>query len=237
MIWQGRGLILDTQKHSESNLIITLFTEDKGMLKMLVRGGQSKRRYSVFQVGNIISCVWKARLEEHLGSVSSEAIIENYAAKFLSAKHKLLALKTILELIIIATKTGEIYPILYKSTIEFLTHLKGKDFDVEHYINYELRFLSEIGYGLDLSKCAVTGRTKDLYYVSPRTGCAVIKSVGAKYHDRLIMLPEFLQGKTRIVADIRKAFYMTGYFIEKHLLKPNYLKMPYSRLQLQASLA
>lgn len=234
MIWQGEGLILNILKHSESNIIITLFTPDKGIVKMLVRGGQSKKRNGVFQAGNVISCVWKYRLEEHLGSVSSETIIENYSAKFLFSKSKLFALKTILELITIATKTGEDYPILYQLTIDFFSRLKTEDLDIIHYINYELKFLSQIGYGLDLSKCAVTGHKENLYYVSPKTGCAVIQEIGVKYHEKLLIIPSFMRDHKVEKGDVSKAFYLTGYFITKYLLEPNNLKMPYSREQLQS---
>jgi len=235
VIWQGEGLVLNILKHSESNIIITLFTPDKGIMKMLVRGGQSKKRAAIFQDGNVISCVWKARLEEHLGSVSSEAIVENFAAKFLFVKNKLLALKTILELLTMATKAGEDYPVLYQITIEFLSKVRDSDLEIEDYINYELAFLSQIGYGLNLKKCSVTGSSENLYYVSPKTGCVVTKDVGQKYHDKLIILPDFMQGRKKGDIDVARSFNLTGYFLEKYLLIPNGLKMPYSRNQLQLS--
>ncbi len=47
--------------------------------------------------------------------------------------------------------------------------------------------LEELGFGLDLSKCAVTGVTDDLMYVSPRTGRAVSAEAGEPYKDRLLL--------------------------------------------------
>ena len=40
-------------------------------------------------------------------------------------------------------------------------------------VRFEAGLLDELGFGLDLSRCAVTGGVDDLVYVSPKTGRAV----------------------------------------------------------------
>ena len=237
MIWQGEGLIVNIQKYSEHNLIISLFTQERGILKAMVRGGQSAKRKAVFQLGNLISGTWKTRLESQLGSFSAENSICNYNAKFINQKSKILALKAIIELIYIATREGEAYERLYNITLSFLNNLTTKAFILNNYITYELSFLAEIGYGLNLSECAVTGKKENLYYISPKTGMAVTKEIGQKYHDKLIILPNFIKNKGENITNIKEAFNLTGFFIEKHLLIANYLKMPFSRTQLEQSLS
>ena len=44
------------------------------------------------------------------------------------------------------------------------------------YVRLELGLLQELGFGLDLEKCAATGATEDLAYVSPKTGRAVSRA-------------------------------------------------------------
>ena len=52
--------------------------------------------------------------------------------------------------------------------------------------------LEELGFGLDLERCAATGSNDDLAYVSPKTGRAVSRAAGEPYRDRLLALPRFL---------------------------------------------
>ena len=233
MIWLGEGLIIATRKFSETSLIITLFTLEKGVFRSLVRGGQSKKKLAIFQSGNLISAIWKARLEEQLGTLTNESIITNYNAKFFYDKHKVLAFKTILELLNITIKNGEDYQNLYHKTIDFFNILVKSPLLLEDYINYELYLLAELGYGIDLSKCAVTGKVDNLYYISPNTGNAVIKSIGDKYQDKLLHLPSFLGAETDQENDLEKSFRLTEYFMQKHILSPYNIKLPFARLQLE----
>jgi len=235
MIWQGEGLIIKTEKFSENSLIISLFSMEKGLFKTLVRGGQSKKKLAVFQAGNLISGIWKARLEEQLGVFLAENIVTNYNSKFLFSKQKNLILKTILELLNLTIKTGETYPELYQVTIDFFNNLINVN-SLAAYINYELALLSNLGYGIDLTRCVVTGKVNGLYYVSPKTGNAVVKSIGDKYEDKLLKLPSFLSKVDNANRnDIENSFALTEYFLQNHILSPYHLKLPFTRLQLQKS--
>ena len=101
---------------------------------------------------------------------------------------------------------------------------------IKEYINWELLLLSEIGYGLDLSKCTVSGETKDLLYVSPKSGKAVSKKVGENYKNKLLNLPKFLIDKNINPEEdsLKKGIILTGYFLNK-FLKNNNKKMPFYR--------
>lgn len=235
MIWQGEGLIIKTEKFSENSLIISLFSIEKGLFKTLVRAGRTKKKLAVFQVGNLISGVWKARLEEQLGVFSAENLITNYNGKFLFSKQKNLILKTILELLNLTIKTGETYPELYNITIDFLNNLINSD-SLAAYINYELALLSNLGYGIDLTRCVVTGKIDGLYYVSPKTGNAVIKAIGDKYQDKLLKLPSFLSKiDNDNKNDVEDSFKLTEYFLQNHFLSAHNLQLPFTRLQLKKS--
>ena len=64
-------------------------------------------------------------------------------------------------------------------------------------VRWELALLEELGFGIDLSACAATGKTTDLVYVSPNSGRAVSAEAGEPYKDRLLALPAFLRGRAR----------------------------------------
>jgi DNA repair protein RecO (recombination protein O) len=93
--------------------------------------------------------------------------------------------------------------------------------------------LGELGFGLDLSACAVSGETGDLAYVSPRSGRAVSRSAGKPYHDRLLALPAFLrEGSAGDRQAVVAGLALTGYFLERHALSPQGKAMPAARMRL-----
>ena len=96
---------------------------------------------------------------------------------------------------------------------------------------FELSFLAELGFGLDLSSCAATGAKDDLIYVSPRSGRAVSRTGGEAYQDKLLRLPAFLRGadESPSAADLADAFALTGLFLERHAFAPRGLPVPEAR--------
>jgi DNA repair protein RecO (recombination protein O) len=93
--------------------------------------------------------------------------------------------------------------------------------------------LEELGFGLDLERCAATGETADLVYVSPKTGRAVGRTAGQPYRQRLLALPRFLRESDIAarpdVADIVAGFTLTGHFLARHVFEPRGLDPPEAR--------
>jgi DNA repair protein RecO (recombination protein O) len=87
------------------------------------------------------------------------------------------------------------------------------------FVRWEARMLTALGFGLDLTQCAVTGATEGLAYVSPKTGRAVTAEAGRLHRDRLLALPAFLldpqirPAREDLVAGLR----LTGYFLDRHV--------------------
>ena len=83
--------------------------------------------------------------------------------------------------------------------------------------------LSELGFGLDLSECAVTGKRMDLIYVSPKTGRAVSADAGKEWKKKLLPLPKFLTLSNNMnETDLRTiscGMRLTGFFLDKWLLR------------------
>ena len=101
---------------------------------------------------------------------------------------------------------------------------------IAKYILWELFLLSELGYGLDLNKCAVSGKKNDLIYISPKSGKAVSKIEGEKYKNKLFYLPEFLINNNIKPSEnsLKEGILVTGFFFEK-FLKRNNKKLPFYR--------
>ena len=163
--------------------------------------------------------MWNCKLE----------LIKNNSISFFDDQFRLNALLSICSLIDLSFLKNEQQKDFYNKTINFLNNLVMKDW-IKEYINWELLLLSEIGYGLDLSKCTVSGETKDLLYVSPKSGKAVSKKVGENYKNKLLNLPKFLIDKNINPEEdsLKKGIILTGYFLNK-FLKNNNKKMPFYR--------
>jgi len=229
-----QGLVLSVRRHGESSVVATLLTAGHGRHAGLVRGGQSRRLRGVLQPGNLVSATWRARLEEHLGSFALE-LDKSLAAPLLPHADRLAALGALCALVDTGLPEREHHPALFDNTAAMITALdSGNDSWMPYYVQWELDFLRELGFGLDLSRCAATGGADELVYVSPKSGCAVSRAAGAPYRDRLLTLPGFLIGEApddpaNTQAAILDGLSLTGYFIDKHVYAAHDRPMPPSR--------
>jgi DNA repair protein RecO (recombination protein O) len=100
-------------------------------------------------------------------------------------------------------------------------------------VRFELRLLRELGFGLDLASCAVTGATQELVHVSPKSGRAVSRAAGEPYADRLLPLPAFVRdgflGAEVTGAEIAQGFRLTGHFLMRDVYEPRGLALPDER--------
>ena len=170
MRWSSEGFVLSLKPHNEKSYILEVLTREHGKHKGLIRGVHSKNLRSIIEPGNEITAHWSGRLETHLGNYSIEGI-KSWSSLILAEKEKLCALTSACSLITntLADKqpNENIYSGL-KSLIQILT--SDRNDWIKDYIIWELNLLTEIGYGLDLSKCAVTNEKDNLVFVSPSTG-------------------------------------------------------------------
>jgi DNA repair protein RecO (recombination protein O) len=100
------------------------------------------------------------------------------------------------------------------------------------FVRFEAGLLAELGFGLDLTKCAATGALDDLIWVSPRTGRAVSAAAGEPYRDKLLPLPGFLlSSQTRIQpGDLAAGLGLTGHFLEAFIFGPLNRPLPPARV-------
>lgn len=235
MEWRDEGLILSTRTHGETSAIAEILTAQHGRCLGLVRGGRSRRLRPVLQPGNHVEIVWRARLEDHLGTFMLEPlhlqaglIIEN-SLRLMG----LLALTSLAQLL----PEREPHPRMFDAMRLVLDAIDQDQVWPALLVRWEMGLLDELGFGLDLSKCAATGDLTELHYVSPRTGRAVSRAAGAPFHEKLFCLPPFLRGETGLADhDIGDGLRLTGYFLQRHVFEPRSVEMPRARVMLQEKL-
>lgn len=213
MEWRDQGILLSSRPHGESTAIIEVFTPSRGRHAGVVRGGASRRMAPVLQPGAQLDVAWRARLEEHLGSFTVEPLRSRAAA--MGDRMALSGLTAVLALLLFCLPERQAHARLYRQTEALLDLLGQGDVWPLAYLQWELALLDDLGFGLDLSACAVLGpAANDLAYVSPRTGRAVSRAGAGDWADRLLPLPPCLLGQGPVSdAEIVEALGVTGHFL------------------------
>src|SRR5215212_1519783 len=193
MQWIDEGIVLGLRKHGESSVILELMTRAHGRHLGLVHGGRSKRLQPVLQPGNTVHATWRARLDEHLGSYTVEGG-ELRSARFLGSPLALYGLGALAALLRLLPERDP-HPALYDTAQVLADHLDDSHVAPALFVRFEVALLAEFGFGLDLRRCASTGVTRDLVYVSRKSGRAVCSAAGEPYRDKLLALPPFLRGQ------------------------------------------
>jgi DNA repair protein RecO (recombination protein O) len=237
MQWEAEGLVLAARNHGESSAIVEVFSREHGRFAGLVRGGNSRRLRPILQSGNMVVATWRARLSEHLGTITVDAG-RAYAAEAMTDAKTLAGLTSLCAALQI-TPERQAYPRLYDTLLLVVAALDDEALWPPLLARFEMALLEEIGFGLDLSCCAATGVVDELEYVSPRSGRAVSRAAAQPYLDKMFVLPQFLLDPSADASadDVQKAMVLTGHFLERRVYLPNGLKMPPARERLMDMLA
>ncbi len=234
MEWTDDGIVLSARRHGEGNAIVQLLTRAHGRHAGMVRGGSGRRARGTYQPGNEVRATWRARLAEHLGNYTCEPLT-SHAAAIMAHRGALAALSAACALVEAALPERAPHPELHDATLGLLHALDhgAEGGWAEAYVRWELGFLAEMGFGLDLARCAATGRNDELVYVSPKSGRAVSASAGEPYRDKLLPLPAFLTGRDAPdAAAVDQALHLTGHFLEHHIFGGPGRTLPPARLRL-----
>jgi DNA repair protein RecO (recombination protein O) len=234
MDWQDRGLIIGVRKHGETSVILEVLTQAHGRHLGLVRGGRSRAMQPILQAGNSVDLTWRARLEEHLGNFAVEAERLRAAHLMQSALglHGLHHLAGLLRLL----PERDPHPELWRFAELLADRLDDAASGPVLMLRFELALLAQLGFGLDLRECTLTGATEDLVYVSPKSGRAVARSAGEPWRARLLPLPNFLltEEQRPEANQLSDAFMLLEHFLTRDVLAPRGLAIGASRRAFQA---
>lgn len=216
MEWRDEGVLLSVRKHGEGSAIIEVLTSAHGRHLGVVRGGASRKLAPHLQPGAQLSLEWRARLEDHLGLFTCDPVRSR--AALLADPLALAGLGSVCALVHAALPERDPFPALYATTIALLDAMTAGDDWLGPYLRWEMDLLEQIGFGLDLTRCAVTGGRDDLVFVSPRTGRAVSRAGAGEWANRLLPLPPVLMGQGPVSpSDVAQALQLTGHFLTREL--------------------
>lgn len=228
--WNDEALILAVDKLGDYDAIVHLFTPAQGLARGVVKRGLTSKMRPTMQPGTLVDAQWKARLAEHLGTITLEAK-HSYATRVMADPLRLAAVGAAMSLLRATLAEHDPHPQLYHAVHHFLQHVAAGVESLiwlSEYVRLEIALLELAGFGLDLSECAATGSQDDLVYVSPKSGRAVSREAGAPYHERMLALPDFIRQTHGADSyhEVQAGLGLTGHFLETRLLHELHKPLP-----------
>ena len=217
---RAEAIVLSTRVHGEHGAVARALTREHGVQPGYVRGGRSRRIRPILQPANLVLGDWRARTGEQLAGLTVELVASRAAlyAEPLPAA----ALQWATALAATALPEAQPYPLIYDAlsgTLEAIEAAPSARGWAAALVRYELVVLAELGFGLDLERCAVTGGGKELAYVSPKSGSAVSRGAAHGYEAKLLPLPAFLRkGGAADWPDIFAALRLNEHFLSRDVL-------------------
>lgn len=238
MEWEDEAFVLSARTHGETGAIVDLLTERHGRFAAHVAGGASRRMKPFLQAGARVRAGYRARVSDQLGSAQLEPVGEGPSALF-DDPMALAGLAAAAAVAAGALPEREPHPGAFLAFEALSSAFALEDVWPAVFVRFEAGLLEELGFGLDLTKCASTGAVDDLVWVSPRTGRAVSRAAGEPYADRLLPLPGFLLSSQYGLGegDVKAGFDLTGHFLQQNVFGPLNKPLPPARVWLLERLA
>ena len=232
--WTDEGFVISSRLHGENNAIIGLFTAEHGRHMGLLHAASSASKKALIEPGNLVTADWRARLDEQLGTYQFE-LQKSYSATMLDDALKLAALSSVCALLEQALPEREPQTAIYHATAALFDVLHLSD-DIAQwmviYLKWEIGMLQALGFGLELTRCAVSGDVASLAYVSPRSGHAVSRHHAGPYESRLLALPACLGGDREVADELEAGLALTGHFLKRHIFALIHKDLPQPRIRL-----
>lgn len=197
-----------------------MMTPEMGLQAGYVRGARGRNLRPVLLAGNEVFAELSARTEAQLAQASVE--LRHSRAPLLQEPLAAAAIDWTCALTATALAEGQSYPRIYQALEGLLTAIEAAPSASgwgAAMVRYELLLLAELGFGLDLARCAVTGDAGDLVAVSPRSGRAVSRAEAAPYVGKLLPMPRFIiEGGMGSWHDILDGMALTGHFLLRDVI-------------------
>jgi DNA repair protein RecO (recombination protein O) len=217
---ETQAIVCALRNHGEHGAVVRLMTPGEGLVAAYVRGARGRRMRPVLIAGNVVQAQLSARTETQLPQASIELI--HSRAPLLTEPLPAAAIEWATVLTATALPEGQPYPPLFQAleglldAIEAAPSASGWGAAL---VRYELLLLAELGFGLDLERCVVSGSSNDLVAVSPKSGRAVSAAEAAPYAGKLLALPSFVrEGGRASWEEIAAGLDLTGHFLLRDVL-------------------
>ena len=215
-----KAIVCALRNHGEHGAVARLMTPQQGLVAAYVRGARGRRMRPMLIAGNLVQAQLSARTEAQLPQAELELI--HSRGPLLSEPILASAIEWATVLTATALPESQSHPRLYEAlealldAVEAAPSANGWGAAL---VRYELLLLAELGFGLDLDRCAVTGRSDNLVAISPKSGQAVSAAEAEPYAGKLLPFPSFLrEGGRGSWEEIGQGLDITGHFLARDIL-------------------
>ena len=217
---ETRAIVCALLSHGEHGAVVRLMTPEHGLQAAYVRGARGRRKRPVLIPGNLVDVRLSARTDSQLSQAEIE--LTHSRGPLLREPLPAAAIEWATALAATALPEAQPYPRLYQALDGLLAAIEAAPAASgwgAALVRYELLLLAELGFGLDLQRCAVTGANDSLVAVSPRSGRAVSAPEAEPYRNRLLELPRFMvDGGSATWCEIIDGLRLTGHFLMRDVL-------------------
>lgn len=214
------AIVVSLRPHGEHGAVIRLLTPDHGLQAAYVKGARGRRLRPVLVPGNEVAAVLSARTDAQLPQGVVELV--HSRGPLLHEPLPAAAIDWVTALTATVLPEAQPYPRIYQALDGLLAAIEAAPSASgwgAALVRYELLLLAELGFGLDLEKCAVSGANDDLVAVSPRSGRAVSAAEAEPYAGKLLPLPRFaVEGGSASWPEILDGMALTGHFLLRDLV-------------------
>ena len=228
------AIVCALRNHGEHGAIVRLMTPQEGLQAAYVRGARGRRMRPILMPGNAVQAQLSARTDTQLPQATVELV--HSRGPLLSEPLPAAAIEWSCVLTATALPEGQAYPNLYSAlqglldAIEAAPSASGWGAAL---VRFELLLRAELGFGLDLERCAVTGGNDNLVAVSPKSGRAVSAAEAEPYSGSLLPLPRFVrEGGTADWREIAEGLDLTGHFLMRDVLTDRSAPLADARMRL-----
>lgn len=233
--WSDQAIVLSARRHGEGGAIVVLLTENHGRHAGYVHGGMSSKKRNLIEPGTCVRAEWHSRVSDNLGTYTLEAE-KSLSINILDSSLKLKSLLSACALCDVTLPEREGDAGLYHGLVALIESFEGDHWQYA-YIIWEIQLLRELGFRLELDKCAAGGDPLTLTHVSPKSGRAVSAEKAIPYSEKLLILPDFLrpapmrEGRAE-AEDIALGLAMTAHFLEHWVFTHHTKGLPQARMLL-----
>jgi len=214
------AIVVALRPHGEHGGVVRLITPEQGLQAAYVRGAKGKRTSPILIPGNRVEATLSARTETQLPQATVELV--HSLGPMLGEPLPAAAIDWCCALTASALPEGQPYRRLYEALDGLLAAIEAAPSAGgwgAALVRYELFLLAELGFGLDLERCAVSGDTEELIAVSPRSGRAVSAGEAEPYLGKLLPLPRFVaEGGTASWDQILEGMALSGHFLMRDIV-------------------
>ncbi|MGH6706862.1 MAG: DNA repair protein RecO [Sphingomicrobium sp.] len=214
------AIVVSLRPHGEHGGIVRLMTPDHGLQAAYVRGARGRRMRPVLMAGNQVEASLAARTDVQLAQGTIELV--HSRGPLLGEPLPAAAIDWACALTASALPEAQPYPRLYEALDGLLAAVEAAPAASgwgAALVRYELLMLAELGFGLDLERCAVSGDDEDLIAVSPRSGRAVSAAEAEPYLGKLLILPRFVsEGGSGSWEEILEGLALSGHFLMRDVI-------------------